>query len=216
MKIIKAFNWQIGFLTTVCIVLLICRVFMTENFRYIFLIWNLILAYVPYYIASKINTESIPMPIKLVLICVWLVFFPNAPYLVTDFVHINNSTSAVIWFDVVLLFMFAYTGMYMAIKSADVIHTWLISKLGNGLAILTIVISFLLSGFGIYLGRVERWNSWNIINQPFSLLNEILQLILKKNVWEFSIVYFILIGSVYVIYRSEQERIKKEDLRYRT
>jgi uncharacterized membrane protein len=104
----------------------------------------------------------------------------------------------------------------MAIKSADVIHTWLISKLGNGLAILTIVISFLLSGFGIYLGRVERWNSWNIINQPFSLLNEILQLILKKNVWEFSIVYFILIGSVYIIYRSEQERIKKEDLRLKT
>ena len=201
----KTINLPNIYMIACCIILLLARIYLIENFRYIFLIWNLILAYVPYFIANRIenNTGRLTTCKNGIYFGVWLLFFPNAPYLISDFIHLHHSTSRVLWYDVALLFMFAFTGMYLAIKSANNIHNWLIALLGKGWAFISMIVCFLLSGFGIYLGRVERWNSWNIVNAPLHLWHEITELIFTRIIWEYTIVYFILTSSIYFLFRSE-------------
>jgi uncharacterized membrane protein len=204
----KTINWANIYMIGCCAILLFARIHLIENFRYIFLIWNLILAYVPYFVANRIQNETgkLATAKNMISFCIWLVFFPNAPYLISDFVHLHHSSSRVIWYDAALLFMFAFTGMYLAIKSASKIHNWLIITLGKTMAFLTMITCFLLSGFGIYLGRVERWNSWNIVNAPLHLWHEITELIYTKTVWEYTIVYFIITSSIYFLFRFENRQ----------
>ncbi len=208
MRTLKAIHWPLVYLIVACGVLLYTRVLVVANFRYVFLIWNLILAYIPYAVANRIRAENSKIKILKNVVCLgtWLLFFPNAPYLVTDFVHLHHSSSHVIWYDVALLFMFAFTGMYLAIKSAFKIHDWLNSFMNKTLAFISMQAFFLLSGFGVYLGRVERWNSWNIVNDPFSLFAEISNLLTKTHVWEYSVVHFILISTIYMLFRFERQQ----------
>jgi len=169
----------------------------------VFLIWNLILAYIPFYLSFIINRGGLSKSIKIVLLGVWLLFFPNAPYLVTDLIHLHKSSSPILAFDVVLLFVFAFVGIYLAVKSASEIQSWISSILGKVFSKICMGVFFLLSGFGIYLGRNERWNSWDLFTKPFQLMREITMLLLDKKVLGFSCVYCIMIVFVYLVYKSE-------------
>lgn len=209
MKTKSNFNTQIIFLTGMCCLLLLTRCITTCRLGYVFLIWNLFLAFIPYLISNRLHAKQRKPIINIIFIGTWLLFFPNAPYLVTDLVHINKSSGNLLWFDIVMIFMFSITGLYLAIKSLYNIQEWIAYQFSNGLSYIFIVFAIFISGFGIYLGRIERWNSWNIINHPISLFKNISTLISNPNVWEFSSIYSVLIGILYISYFIESQRTIK-------
>ena len=75
-----------------------------------FLVWNLILAWIPLLLALFVYDRyrrGSPLARLAPALAVWLLFLPNAPYIVTDFVHLSAASSAPLWFDGVVVSAFA-------------------------------------------------------------------------------------------------------------
>ena len=108
------------------------------------------------------------------LVAGWLLFFPNALYIITDLVHLRHSgDDAPVWFDALLLFTSSITGLMMAFISLYQIETFIRRAITAKHADKIIIASIFLGSFGVYLGRFLRWNSWDILANPFSLLFEV-------------------------------------------
>jgi uncharacterized membrane protein len=106
-------------------------------------------------------------------LALWLLFLPNAPYIVTDFVHLSARTQAPLWFDGVELSAFAWTGMLLGFVSLYLVHAVLRDRFGAIAAWLVVLGVLALSSVGVYLGRVKRWNSWDLLTQPGQKLAEL-------------------------------------------
>jgi len=142
-----------------------------------FLIWNLFLAGIPYAMSQLIKSNNWIKSTSTLLIMalsIWLLFLPNAPYIITDLIHLNHINSNLIWFDALLIFVFAANGLLLAVLSMVDVHTILKEKWSNIVASLSIILISLLSGFGIYLGRYLRWNSWELFTQPNTLFQDVI------------------------------------------
>jgi uncharacterized membrane protein len=142
------------------------------------LIWNLCLAWIPYLFASLAYlvswTKKLLYLVLPVCAIVWLVFFPNAPYILTDFQHLStNANNAPLWYDVLMLIWFAWTGLLLGVVSLhfmqDIVTRSFGRTTGWGFAILVTI----LSSIGIFLGRFYRWNSWDIIGDPLPIAHDI-------------------------------------------
>jgi len=115
---------------------------------------------------------------QVLLFIVWLLFFPNALYIITDLVHLDLESNVPKWFDAILLFASSTAGLMMAFVSLYRVERML-SKWVNKKWLSPVILAILFLGsFGVYLGRFLRWNSWDIITHPFSLLSTIAQRVL--------------------------------------
>ena len=141
-----------------------------------FLVWNLILAWIPLilalgaYDAYRRGRGLLWLSPALGL---WLLFLPNAPYIVTDFVHLSASSRAPLWFDGIEVSAFAWTGMLLGFVSLYLVHAVLRHQFGTLLGWGAVLFVLALSGAGVYLGRVKRWNSWDLLTQPGQRLAEL-------------------------------------------
>ena len=94
------------------IVLLMIRMKLTHSFFYLFLVWNLFLAVIPFAITTYL--VSLPKLNKfgfLIWFSVWLLFLPNAPYIITDLLHLKRSDSDLLWLDILVVSSFALVGL---------------------------------------------------------------------------------------------------------
>ncbi|WP_397447406.1 DUF1361 domain-containing protein [Polaribacter sp. R77954] len=140
-----------------------------------FLIWNLFLAYVPYFISSTLEKRMYKSS-KLMLInllFIWLLFLPNAPYIITDFIHLHHTTDNLVWLDIVILFTFSSTGILLSIASLAQIHKIITQKWKSKFAKYFSISATFLFGFGIYLGRFLRLNSWDVLTSPLMVLKKV-------------------------------------------
>ncbi len=160
--------------TILCIGLLVLRIAHSGHSTYSWLLWNLFLAWLPAgfaLIAYNIRRHS---RLRWLLICgcalVWLAFFPNAPYLVTDIIHLHRQSDVPFWFDLILLVAFAWTGCFLGLVSLYLMQETVRWAAGSVVSWLFAFASLGLSGFGIYLGRFLRWNSWDVIFAPTQIL----------------------------------------------
>lgn len=174
--------------------LIIFRAFYSDTMRYFFLSWNLFLAWIPYVLSTFITSYSKKEKWKQLLIAgTWLLFFPNALYIVTDLVHLRDETNMPWWFDAMLLFAAAFAGLMMAFVSLRNMEKYLSTILNNRVVHLVSFSLMFLGSFGVYLGRFERWNSWNIINDPFQLAVNIFTCILNPvdnaKVWAITVLF---------------------------
>jgi uncharacterized membrane protein len=145
-----------------------------SDFR--FLVWNLILAWVPLILALVVYDGYRRSGTLLWLspaLALWLIFLPNAPYIVTDFVHLSASSRAPLWFDGVELSAFAWTGMLLGFVSLYLVHAVLRHRVGAPGAWCAVLCVLALASAGVYLGRVKRWNSWDLLTQPGTKLAEV-------------------------------------------
>jgi len=149
----------------------------TRGATYMFLLWNLALAWVPYLAALRAEQLQHWGAARWRVgawLLVWLAFLPNAPYIITDFVHFHHRPPVPLWFDLTLLFATACTGLLLGLLSIHEAHRvfrrWFSGTWSNVLVLTCIG----LSGFGIWLGRFQRWNSWDILTRPSALLSDIL------------------------------------------
>jgi uncharacterized membrane protein len=165
--------------SAVSVTLALFRMTRSDSLNYRFLVWNLILAWIPFLFASIAYASAITRkPVMVIVIAgcaiAWLIFFPNAPYILTDFQHLAVTDSRVpVWFDVILLIWFAWTGLLLGIISLyfmqEIVNRWFSSTASWFFAV--VVIS--LSSFGIYLGRFGRWNSWDLWQNPTAVLRDV-------------------------------------------
>ncbi len=143
----------------------------TGSGRYGFLIWNLFLAWIPFIISYLTYTLTFKRGWIYIVIpvaaFVWLIFFPNAPYILTDFQHLANiSGDLPVWYDVMMLVWFAFTGLLLGMVSLFLMQEIVRREFGRwaGWAFVTAVAA--LSAAGVYMGRFLRWNSWDILRDP--------------------------------------------------
>lgn len=153
------------------------RVNYSGSYNYSNLLWNLFLAWLPYIfsvIASSLyGVEPKRWGFIFLFVVLWLVFFPNAPYIVTDFYYLDPRPPIPLWFDISLIAIFAFTGCFLAIASLRMIHLMIDKSLGKILGWLFALFSLGLASLGVYLGRFGRFNSWDIFIAPKSLIREI-------------------------------------------
>lgn len=153
-----------------------------QKYQYRFLVWNLFLAVIPLGIAYvafvyyELRRRKMDV-LFLLLLITWLLFFPNAPYIVTDFVHLKAKKGVPIWFDIVLLYSFSWNGLLAGLFSLRIMHLVISDRLNRFIGWLFVLAVLPLASFGIYLGRFQRWNSWDVVDNPRSLLVDSLKLL---------------------------------------
>lgn len=163
-------------LSFVCFGLSVFRVLYTKSTLYLFLDWNLFLAFIPWALTTwmVINPRfSERKKYLIMLLAIWLVFFPNAPYIVTDLFHLQHASVMPVWYDTVQIVAFAWTGLLFGFLSLAEVEKVVRHFWGKRFAILVVTGVLFLSGFGIYIGRFLRWNSWDILHHPTDLLSDI-------------------------------------------
>jgi uncharacterized membrane protein len=160
------------------VALYVCRVLYTGSLLFMFIPWNLFLAWLPFFFSSLLLKEKNKLG-RVVWFCLWLLFLPNAPYLITDLVHLEQRLPVPFYFDLVLLFSAAWNGLLLGLLSVKNIEEHLHRSFSLIKVKIILFGIFFLSGFGIYLGRYDRYNSWHIVTQPFDLLNDIALYILQ-------------------------------------
>jgi len=147
------------------------RVEFSGSGRYGFLIWNLFLAWIPFIISYFTHTLTVKRKWIYVVVplaaFLWLIFFPNAPYILTDFQHLAyNSSELPVWYDVMMLIWFAFTGLLLGIVSLFLMQEIMRREFGRWVGWTFVAVVTGLSSAGVYMGRFLHWNSWDLLRDP--------------------------------------------------
>jgi uncharacterized membrane protein len=155
-----------------CGALLLFRFARSGSLALGFLAWNLFLAAVPavaaWFFARAMGKNSSTIE-RVVWFVIWLLFLPNAPYIITDFVHLTPRPGVPFWYDIALIASCAGTGLLLGYTSIADVQVVVARRYSALMGWLLVVVAVLLSGFGIYLGRFLRWNSWDTVTSPRQL-----------------------------------------------
>lgn len=150
------------------------RIVYTGSLFYSILVWNLFLAFLPLLISSlMLKMRLKKWVVYLVPGLLWLLFLPNAPYILTDFVHLDRSHSIPHWFDLMLIMSFSWTGLLYWLISMFQFNTLLRRLAGFDAGFLINQAVILLTSVGVYLGRYGRFNSWDVFFRPFEILEKV-------------------------------------------
>lgn len=153
------------------------RIVWTHDFTYLSLAWNLFPAWLPLAFALLAREEFHSPKLRnwrfLGFAAAWLLFFPNAPYIFTDLIHLTTYFYRHFWVDLVLILLCAMTGLILGFVSLFLMQGVVRRLFGNSASWLFVLVVAGLSGFGIYLGRFLRFNSWDVFWKPMALSREI-------------------------------------------
>jgi uncharacterized membrane protein len=177
-----------------------------------FLYWNIFLAWIPYLsslLMTALHQSSKYRRWWIVPAIIWLVFFPNAPYLVTDIGHMREIAPYAWGFNLGVLLLFAWIGLFLGVASLYEVHTLLRAQFGKTGGRLGVLILIVLGALGIYLGRVERWNSWDVLRHPHRLAENLFLLLQPRShlgAYGFILVYAMLIFIAYLSFYAARTR----------
>jgi uncharacterized membrane protein len=155
-----------------CVCLIALRIRLTRSGYYGFLIFNLVLACIPLFLSTALRIAShwrLHWTIQFPVLGLWLLFLPNAPYILTDIVHLTRASNAPAWYDLALLLSCSGTGLLVGYLSLVDVQVIVARSFGLACSWIFAMASLVLSGFAIYLGRFLRWNSWDVLIDPARL-----------------------------------------------
>jgi uncharacterized membrane protein len=170
---------------------------------YAFLVWNIFLAWIPLGFAHLATTFTwkrkfilITLPIAA---CLWLLFFPNAPYILTDLQHLKHLRPEIpVWFDVLLLIWFAWTGLLLGMVSLFLMQDIVRREFGRITGWLFVITVGVLASLGIYIGRFLRWNSWDMFFNPLERLTEFLYYVTNPSLQ--SIIFISVFATFFIFF----------------
>ena len=167
----------LAFASAISVALVFARMVWTENLRYTFLVWNLFLAWLPLGFALLVcelqrNGQARTWRFAS-LSALWLLFFPNAPYIFTDLIHLTTHFRGHFWVDLTLILICALTGLVLGFVSLYLLQSVVARMFGRVASWLFVAAVAGLSSFGVYLGRFVRVNSWDIVTRPGKLYHGI-------------------------------------------
>jgi uncharacterized membrane protein len=145
------------------------RVLVHDSLELTNLVLNLFLAWIPFVVALALYDSArrgASSATLVVLGGVWLVFLPNAPYIVTDIVWLGDLVSGTYWYDPILIAYAAAIGLVLGFLSLYLVQTVVADRIGRAAGWTVAFAALVLSGLGVYLGRYERWNSWEVLTEP--------------------------------------------------
>lgn len=170
------FGLSIIFLIVVDLGLLIYRFVYSGSLNNWYLAWNLLLGALPllfsYLYFINTSAKNLFTYKALLLIFLWILFLPNAFYLISDLVHLQESSNKMIVYDAVMFSAFGITGILLGFLSLALIH-FRFKSLPKKYSYFLVVLSLFISSYAIYLGRYLRWNSLNVITNPFGIIFDI-------------------------------------------
>ncbi len=192
------------------------------------IIWNLFLAFIPLVLSFWLfrwhkKSRSFLWWIGLI---VFIAFLPNAPYLLTDIIHLIRATRAgysawVITLIFIPLHLFAILSGFQAYVISLINQGFYLKKNNSGRFILLgELIVHALSAIGVYIGRFLRFNSWDLITQPDTLaIDTINDLTSKRPLLIIFIIFIVLTISYWlmkqvtlgIILRIRYARLKQDD-----
>ncbi|RMG71680.1 MAG: DUF1361 domain-containing protein [Bacteroidetes bacterium] len=191
--------WQTFRLPILCcgfaLGLLAIRLAYTGQWTFIFLAWNLFLAGIPWLISQGIHRRR-QHPLVLGL---WLLFFPNAPYILTDLFHLRARSGVPIWYDLTLLIAFAWAGLFLGLQSLRQVQEAVFDRWGQIWSWLITAGVWLLTAYGVYLGRFLRWNSWDLLTRPGQLLSDVIAPLLAPQQHVHAIGFTLCFGALLLL-----------------
>ncbi len=155
------------------------RIRISGQLAFFSLIWNLFLAWLPYLFSIALSVIFLArrrwwlalLPAGML----WLAFLPNAFYILTDLIHITERYPLPIWYDAGLHAITAWTGTFLAVVSLHLVQGVVQAAAGKIIGWLFSIMIIAMSGFGVYLGRFLRWNSWDLLFEPAEILADSLR-----------------------------------------
>ncbi len=186
------------------LVLSLIRYHITGSYMYIFLNWNLFLAFIPWFISTLVMVYGYQHKKRglILLLLSWLAFFPNSPYILTDLFHLKaHRSSAPIWFDWTLILSFAWTGLMFGFASLRDIESILAGWVKRKYIVPLIILLLFIAAFGVYVGRFLRWNSWDIVSSPLDLGEDVVMRIIHPfryvRTWIITLLMGLLLNMMY-------------------
>jgi uncharacterized membrane protein len=161
------------FASGLSVVMYLARVLYVDSWTYRFLVWNLFLAWLPLLFAALAYRFRQRWTRLLLFSGLWLLFLPNSPYIITDLMHLSYIPSVPAWYDAVMVFSFALTGLLLGFVSLFVMQMMVLRRYGRSTSWVFALATLGMSGFGVYIGRFLRWNSWDIFTNPLTLFNSL-------------------------------------------
>ncbi|WP_099187824.1 DUF1361 domain-containing protein [Tepidibacter mesophilus] len=184
-----------------------------NTYKYIIYIWNLFLAWIPFMFALIVHNRyykgrgHINNIVMFICMCIWLLFYPNSPYIITDFIHISTSKYIFkiedtlefqrnfwIWYDFILIAFYALIGYLLGVASLYLNQIIVKDKFNSFVSWIFVSIVSFLAGYGIYLGRFVRFNSWDIVSNPMKLFGYIV------NSFKLEAIYFSLMFGMVLLF----------------
>ncbi|MEM9888242.1 MAG: DUF1361 domain-containing protein [Bacteroidota bacterium] len=192
---------------SVSVLLAVFRFFWAESFQYLFLIWNLFLAFIPFAVSTIIGWSKRlqkTTAIFLFLTAFWLLFFPNAPYIITDLFHLKPKQPIPLWYDTFLIFSFAWNGLLLAFLSLADMQQFVYQLFGKWTSRFFAFFVLLASSFGIYIGRFLRWNSWDVVHAPqliaYETYEDFSKPFFESNAWGVVLVLSLFLWMTYGVF----------------
>jgi len=208
----------LGLAASGCLILFGLRVAISGNTFYRYLVWNLFLAIAPYAIAAlgvRFLSRELLMSgrartiVAWATALLWLVFYPNAPYIFTDFIHVINRTylrakpaewlglNALLWYDLLMNAAFAFIGHFIGLVSMWLVRESYAEIWGERAARALVAAAILLAGFGIYLGRFSGLNTWDLVFNARKVLGEVAEATADPKAMLFSAAFSLFIFLTY-------------------
>ena len=188
--------------------LLVFRIFYSHSTSYVFFVWNLFLAWIPFFLSLLlvIKEKYIRRNLSIAFIVfIWLLFFPNAPYILTDLFHLKQTNGVPFWFDLVMFLSFVANGLMLGLISLGYIQNFIERRFSKVKGWIFTFVALFLGSFGIYLGRYQRWNSWDIITNPVALFKDLVVRIINPvahpRTYGVTILFFTLLTLIYLVFK---------------
>ncbi len=196
------------------LLLLVVRYLYSPGVEYSFYPWNSFLAAIPYVISTQLLRWKKLDFVALLLIGLWLLFFPNAPYIITDIFHYEMRLPVPFWYDLILVISFAWNGLILGMASLFNIEKFLSRHLKSSWVFVCEIASLLLCSYGIFIGRFLRFNSWDIVKDPQTLVyTSAKHILIPQNyakLWVFTLLFAIMLGIIYFTLKN-LPKLRKEE-----
>lgn len=212
--------------------LVAARILHTGRLTFVFMPWNLFLAFVPYFISTVLTRVAVTAPratssratsiratatfagnklIKITGLLAWLLFIPNSFYILTDLFHLADGHRDIRvpeWFDLVLILSFAWNGLLLGVLSTRQVEKLLAPQASFAGRWVFLYPVMWLNALGVYIGRYLRYNSWDIIANPVDLLSDIMHMIVHPlrhhYAWGMVFCYSILLTIIYAFFTGDR------------
>jgi uncharacterized membrane protein len=228
--------------------LLLVRIIHTGRITFLFLVWNLFLAWLPWliteYLSSKgclfrekclsrtkylfreVDASSGDSPLLpgvsssrsqgirrltrrvlfVLAILAWLFFIPNAFYILTDLYHVGdwyNDRLMPSWYDLVMILSFAWNGLLLGVLSVRRMEKILLPLLPAHNPLFFLYPVMWLNALGVYIGRYLRFNTWDVLTNPFQLFGDITQILFhplsNRYAWDMIFCFSLLMTLIYLM-----------------
>lgn len=193
-------------------------VIIDHTLAYDFLLWNLVLAWIPLIISVRLvyvlSYKLWSSWEALTLSFLWILFLPNSFYMISDFIHLQTVPTNNLIYYAVAFTSIIYSAVVIGFISLYMLHLEFIKRFSSRTVWLLIAAILATCSVAIYIGRDLRWDSWAVLTNPGGLIfdtsNRLIHVSDYPTAFATSAMFFILLGSMYFMAWSGMRAIRHE------